>query len=896
MFNIKIISILSIFVFLFVGCEDPTKPKESNSATKKNTLNDPNLGNETGDIQDYFFNFDEEIEARYLYYNLFLTRGANTISNVAQLDPYKDTLNFQTFPYYIADIENGNPADTVSYLLSLTPEDIQANSAMSAMFPLDETNTANQNWCNELLVKYAGDCPSTVEVDFDYQFSATGTGAIEEDTVKSKAIFSDLPAVKDTIFTTNWNNIEFLIWVDEFERYSVKTDSAITRSSAVTNEDDFFDSLIYIAIIDTSRFPVTDLMFVDRTEWDRYEIINKSENFPHILADTFRYKQVLLAPDAPMYRINGDCNQNQRRDLAEDYFDFGPDWCPDSLETGLDKCEVVDTDEPGEEGYGSVLDEVPCNCLGNWIVEDVIELNSDWVADNNVDPNGDNWRDCGWDGICPGDDGYESEDPNDTELNGIWDSNEGFEENGQYNFDILTGTGEYFNDLWNDISNEPAEFCASLTQDDYGNNVCAGDTPFEDRNCNDVWDGVEDGNEGNGIWDDDESYIDLNGNHSWDSDPPEPLYTLSEKLETYTVDYSDLENPRPVDTLAYGDIITLKFGAGLNSTYIEYTGILDSVDIVEAHGGSYQDIESKISIYTNKIVESPLPGVASDYSIVKTKWYQEHSETKEVVKAYDYHLFKIADDGTVNKLVHPEFFNYYGYYYTWEGLIFGFWEKALAEEEKYIYSVNGLLRDGEFYYHDTTLVTPVAQYRIQNQYEVEFDSNVTVPFKQVTDTLTSSGQTRCIAEDPDTLDVNAMVYPPYNCPPVDTVLTNTFKIIRTKTMTMIGSGVEFGYRNTIWVGRDIAAGEPLGIVKDQLEIRWGEPFWEEYGSDWRVMSRLELVSLKTSNSGSSLLRNIFKPSKRITTKQFENIDRFNYDPYIPSPTFGLHRLRMQNDE
>ena len=127
MFNIKIISVLTIFVFLFVGCEDPTKPKESNSATKNNTLNDPNLGNETGDIQDYFFNFDEEIEARYHYYNAFLTRGVNTISSPSQFDPYQDTLNFQTFPYYIAEIENGNTADTVSYLLSLTPEDIQAN-------------------------------------------------------------------------------------------------------------------------------------------------------------------------------------------------------------------------------------------------------------------------------------------------------------------------------------------------------------------------------------------------------------------------------------------------------------------------------------------------------------------------------------------------------------------------------------------------------------------------------------------------------------------------------------------------------------------------------------------------------------------------------------------------
>jgi len=798
MSKIKIVSIFAISGLFFIGCEDPVKPEDLNSATRENTLNKPDLGHETGFVHDYFFDLDAEIEARYLYYNLYLTRGANTISSPAQLDPYQDTLNFHTFPYYIAEVENGNTADTVSYLLSLTPADIQANPSLFTMFPLDEKNTANQNWCNELLVKYAGDCPSTVEVDFDYRLAASGTGAIEEDTVKSEAEFLNLPAVKDTTFTTNWTNIDSLVWDNSLGRYSVKADSTIARSSTVTNEDDFFDSLIFVAIIDTSRFPITDLTFVDRTEWELYEIVNKSENFPHILADTFRYKQVLLADDAPMYRINGDCNQNQQRDMAEDYFDFGADWCPDSLETGLGKCEVVDTDEPGDAGYGSVWDEGPCNCLGcsdsqfgnkktcqeagetwtNWYDLGSNITNPDWVDGSDADPNGDNWHDCGWDGICPGDDGYESEDPNNTESNGVWDSYEGFEENGQYNFDIQTGTGEYFHDLPNETSNEPAEFCANITQDDYGNNICAGDTPFEDRNCNGKWDDEEDGNEGNGKWDDDESYIDINEDGIWNSDTPEPLYTLSEKLATYTVDYSDPEKPQPVTNLSYGDTITLKFGAGENATYIEYIGILDSVEIVESHGGSFQDIESKISIYTNKIVESPLPGAASDYRVVKTKWYQENSSTKEVVNAYDYHLFKIADDGSIIKMVHPEFFNYYGYYYTWEGLIWGFWETALAEEEKYIYSVNGLLRAGEFYYHDTTLVTPVAQYRIQNQYEVEFDDAVKVPFKQVTDTV-KIGQTRCIVDDIDTSGVGAMVYPPYNCPPADTILTNTFKIIKT---------------------------------------------------------------------------------------------------------------------
>jgi len=61
MFNIKIISILIIIVFLFVGCEEATKVEDSNSATKKNTLNDSSLGNETGFIQDYFYDFDENL-------------------------------------------------------------------------------------------------------------------------------------------------------------------------------------------------------------------------------------------------------------------------------------------------------------------------------------------------------------------------------------------------------------------------------------------------------------------------------------------------------------------------------------------------------------------------------------------------------------------------------------------------------------------------------------------------------------------------------------------------------------------------------------------------------------------------------------------------------------------
>ena len=163
MFNIKIISIFALFVLFFVGCDVTTKVEDSKSIGKSNTLNESTLGNETGYVHDYFYDFDEEIDANYLYYNYYITSGANTINSPSGLNPYLDTLNFHTFPLYTVEVDN--QLATVSYLLSLTPENIDN---YSTLYPLDETNTDTLNWCNEMLVEYEGNCPASVEVDFDY--------------------------------------------------------------------------------------------------------------------------------------------------------------------------------------------------------------------------------------------------------------------------------------------------------------------------------------------------------------------------------------------------------------------------------------------------------------------------------------------------------------------------------------------------------------------------------------------------------------------------------------------------------------------------------------------------------------------------------------------------------
>ena len=124
---------------------------------------------------------------------------------------------------------------------------------------------------------------------------------------------------------------------------------------------------------------------------------------------------------------------------------------------------------------------------------------------------------------------------------------------------------------------------------------------------------------------------------------------------------------------------------------------------------------------------------------------------------------------------------------------------------------------------------------------------------------------------------------------MDSIITNSYKITRTKLLIMLGNGVEFGFRNTFWLGHDYVNDKPLGIIKDKIEYRWSEAPWELYGSGWIEYSRLELRSLRIPEPG--LSRNFLQPIKRITMKQLGEQAQFEFDPFQFNPTMGLHRIR-----
>jgi len=858
----KLPYLISIIIILFIGCEESLNDSSSLDSAKENTFGKSSTGGVERNISDYFYNFDNEIYAHFLFYSEpYYPGGSSTTKNPGILDPTRDTLSFFTFP---------------DYLIDLTPANIDVNAKL---YRLNETNSMEDNWCSNLIVN--GSCPDKLDFNSDSSYS----DGKHEKFVK-----------RDTTFTISWVDLDFMQWDSADGRYKVGLSEPNTLDSTDAylfsgDTTDTYDSLIYIGIIDTvynlPYTPVENLQFIDRSEWEQYDTTFLSNTLFHTLEKTFRFNISVLGPDSVMFRKNGDCDRDGEWDAAESYSDYGADWCPDSLETGGGVCSAASINEP-------------CNCGTT--------INADWQSGADLDPNKDNWRDCGWDGICSDDPNYDGADFNGTEGNGIWDTNEGLDQNGKYDL------GEFFVDRNNGVI-DPAElFYDRVVDGEFG----FGDS-FEDRNCNGDWDGAETADAGNGIWDDDEAFIDTNGNGSWDSG--EPLYTMSEKpvnfLANYTTDFADSCHQevygkcvKGIDKLlASQESVTLfsHYDASGNAQFVTYDSLIVTLPDSTTRSAIFADVDSIVTVFTNVKIES-LPGASADYHVTKTKWFEPIMDELAVDTVrhygYDYHIFKVAETGNISKMIHPEYFNHYGYYTSFEDLKEGLWEEALASEEQYIYAFGGKLRSGEYFYKDTSVVRSVAEYRVEEKYEVQFcdgdgqkdgecsvdnngipidgigdDESITVPMRTILFTQNTDGTFNCLADQSIVTD--------YTDCSRDSSLTDVFKIIRTKTITMVGNGVEFGTRNSIYLAKG------LGIAVDKLEMRWTEPFWESDGNGWKEFSRLELRKLQAGSAGR--VKSIFEPVRKISLDQFEDEEVFDYEPYRYAPTYGIHRLRLPNE-
>jgi len=470
----------------------------------------------------------------------------------------------------------------------------------------------------------------------------------------------------------------------------------------------------------------------------------------------------------------------------------------------------------------------------------------------------------------------------DCNDNGIWDSAE------QTFSDSVAGAVKDASGIWYlDTGNSVWDsFEPYLDKDTSGTHELS--EVFQDRNCNKIWDPAEEivassepgaiydvNNDiwfldrGNGQWDDNERFTDLNNNSNGD---PGELFYIDIIPNNLLVDYSDPAQPQVLRTINKLDSLVTRWG-------ITYYNLIDTVDIIERQISNVTLNDSIVTLRTNKIVANITDYDSDDdYLVTKTEWINLNPEAGEDPRDYDYLLFKM--DENIKKIVKPSYFLPYGYYWNENDINNNFWYTNNLIDEVLFYTPNGLLRDGERFeeiYYDTT---QVAVYKIEKSFAVDMDT-VTVPAnirrgKMIDGNVVCTADTTWLATSID------------DCPGADTTFTDCFLITRELSMTMIGTGVEYGEWNNTWLVKG------QGIVKDEVYVRWTEPTGVDQ-QIWLGLSRWELGRITTNPAAqSNRLKQLVGQARQLRLDEFDSAPELGGDPIHFRRTAGLQRVNINN--
>jgi len=429
-------------------------------------------------------------------------------------------------------------------------------------------------------------------------------------------------------------------------------------------------------------------------------------------------------------------------------------------------------------------------------------------------------------------------------------------------------TSDLGNGLW-----DPAEpFLNQGGDDDIEYDV---GEPFFDRNCN-------------GQWDDAETYTDLDENNQWDEGEPfidagngiidgpevcadgtancsyELLYTMSDRPNVLMASYVG-NNWTVYENIDLNTVINPRWG---DNSY----QLIQPYDQVETKSKTTAMVDKVETVYSYQIIENTFED-GKDYSISKVIWDELGDGNRSVA----YHLFRKDENGDIVQLVHDSYFTLPT---TTPGSSIdgGSFEDYIAfdnlpMEQTYLYTYNGLLRDGERHQDSRIAYSPTtnAQYYITETYEVKSDT-LTIP---QLNSLYDAGEQYVDDNTNQQWDFGEQFTDEF------TMLTDVFKITRTKNSIMQGSGVELVELNNIWLAKD------YGIVKDEMEFRFNEP------DDFDGYYRLELVNCRHCQEDESSTRGFALDPVEINFNQLKNADRIS-DDFKKQRTFGLQKLTFDS--
>ena len=670
--------------------------------------------------------------------------------------------------------------------------------------------------------------------------------SLNDDVVETDTIYYEDGVAAESFVDANDNGI----W-DEGESFDdADGDSQWDDAECLVQNCDIFDSLIYKVEIDSYENTIDGYAFLDPNEWVRRDSVKYSDDKTVSFVANFSltHRDLNKAYISPIYRKFSDCNDNGVWDEKE---------------------EVVESNIDGASSWTGVLD--PATGLEETI----------WYLDRGngvydfAEPYYDENGSESWDGIEP----YLDRNCNDLKIDGgPDDAEERYNSEGEClssgceaacpdctgggcsvgELECIQGSCveddiSYFCDLPNGRWDDDEKF-----HDCGFDNLCADNEDDEDiGEANGTWDCFD--VSGNKINSDGQNAVSENFINAYSC---EGLFQVSQIPDNIIVDYSDQDSPLAKKSFGLGDPFVEKVG----SKYFAYDSLINYIVENDIQETIKPNIDTVFTVFSNKVIENMGSSIEGEYHITKIKSQStDPANAGLLVNEYAYNLFKNTGSEVV-KLTHPAYFLPDGYYSAYLDIVGsdneqgtsddGFWLQNLPEDETFIYSSDGMIRDGEYVYSIKNDTTDVGIYEVEEVYEVEHIESLTVP----------SVQQELLPVD----EGNPVTY------------SDVFLIKKTVKMTLLGPGIKYIQQHKMYLAEDV------GIIRDEVGFGWGQAANSSSEFSSEEFSRWDLIrSSESAGSGGGILRSLMSNSKKVSISEIENAVNYDDDPYIKVRTIGV---------
>lgn len=232
---------------LFISCED-APAKQDASPDLLNTLTDSDLGGKTGYIDDYFYNFNKDVNADYYRFtSSYFTFGYEQYLNLFQEEP--PSLKLRTFPEYLVKISPQENIYTERTLIDSLSTDHVIQSGKVLISSVQFKNLESLVWDTDAEIDAQRYKPN----NSDWNFDTTTVSYKDTMDIRAYSAVIDTPVIDQGVLFVDqaeWVDTTYEYFSDDrlafnyifhFQRKQLSRDSLMFRLNTDCNDNGVWD-------------------------------------------------------------------------------------------------------------------------------------------------------------------------------------------------------------------------------------------------------------------------------------------------------------------------------------------------------------------------------------------------------------------------------------------------------------------------------------------------------------------------------------------------------------------------------------------------------------------------------------------------------------------------------